>query len=34
MGINTAGAAITDDKIVCLASLAEIERRKEWYIDM
>lgn len=34
MGINTAGAAITDDKVVCLAAVEEIERRKEWYSDM
>jgi uncharacterized protein (UPF0371 family) len=31
MGINTAGAAITNDKVVCLAAVQEIERRKEWY---
>lgn len=34
MGINTVGAAITDDKVVCLASLEEIGRRREWYIQM
>ena len=34
MGTNTAGAAITDDKVVCLACLEEIQRRKDWYIDM
>jgi uncharacterized protein (UPF0371 family) len=34
MGINTVGAAITDDKVVCLASLEEIGRRKEWYAQM
>lgn len=34
MGINTVGAAITDDKVVCLASLEEIKRRKEWYGQM
>lgn len=31
MGINCAGMAITDDEVCCIASLAEIERRKTWY---
>lgn len=31
MGINSAGSAITNDRVVCLASLQEIQRRKEWY---
>ena len=31
MGINCAGMAITNDDVVCIASLAEILRRKEWY---
>jgi len=31
MGINCAGMAITDDAIVSIASLHEIERRKIWY---
>jgi len=34
MGINCAGMAITNDEIVSLASLAEIERRKWWYQEM
>lgn len=34
MGINTVGAAITDDKVVCLACLEEIQRRKERYSQM
>ncbi len=31
MGINCAGMAITDDSVVCIASLEEILRRKVWY---
>ncbi|HRX64182.1 MAG TPA: DUF1846 family protein [Candidatus Absconditabacterales bacterium] len=31
MGINTAGFCITEDDIVCQASLDEIKRRKDWY---
>ncbi len=31
MGISCAGMAITNDEICCIASLAEILRRKEWY---
>ena len=31
MGINCAGMAISDDEICCIASLAEIERRKGRY---
>ena len=34
MGINCAGMAITNDEIVSIASLAEIERRKLWYQEM
>jgi uncharacterized protein (UPF0371 family) len=30
MGLNKAGFAITDDKIVCETAIAEIFRRKEW----
>lgn len=31
MGINHAGSAIRDDEVVCVASLREILRRKDWY---
>ena len=31
MGINCAGMAISDDAIVSIASLAEIQRRRAWY---
>jgi uncharacterized protein (UPF0371 family) len=31
MGISCAGFAITDDEIVSIASLQEIERRIWWY---
>lgn len=31
MGINCAGMAISNDEIVSIASLAEIQRRKIWY---
>ncbi len=31
MDISNAGFAITDDEVVCIASLEEIRRRKEWY---
>lgn len=31
MGINCSGMAITQDNIVCIASLAEIQRRIGWY---
>jgi uncharacterized protein (UPF0371 family) len=34
MGISTAGFAITDDEICCVASLQEIRRRKVWYKQM
>ncbi len=34
MGINCAGMAITDDDVCCIASLAEIERRKVRYQEM
>lgn len=34
MGINMAGYAITDDNLVCLASLAEIQRRIQWYQEI
>ncbi len=33
MGINTAGFCITDDEVVCKASLDEIQRREKWYVD-
>lgn len=31
MGINYAGNGITNDEVVCIASLNEIRRRREWY---
>jgi uncharacterized protein (UPF0371 family) len=34
MGINMAGFAITDDKVVCEAAVEEILRRKEWYKEI
>lgn len=34
MGINCAGMAITNDEVVSIASLHEIERRKVWYQEM
>lgn len=34
MGISTAGFAITDDEIVSIASLREIERRAKWYKEI
>ncbi len=34
MGINFAGYAITDDEIVCIASLNEIRRRRDWYNEI
>jgi uncharacterized protein (UPF0371 family) len=34
MGISCAGMAITDDTVVSIASLTEIERRKWWYQEM
>lgn len=34
MGINHAGFAITDDEIVSIASLHEIDRRKKWYQEI
>ncbi len=34
MGINYAGFAITDDQIVCIASLNEIRRRRDWYKEI
>jgi uncharacterized protein (UPF0371 family) len=34
MGINTAGNAITNDKLVCKAAIEEIERRKAWYQEI
>ena len=34
MGVNTAGFAITSDHAVCLAALAEIKRRTQWYQEM
>lgn len=34
MGISSAGLAITDDEIVCRASLEEIQRRAAWYQQM
>lgn len=34
MGINYAGFAITDDKVVSLASLEEIKRRTVWYQEI
>lgn len=33
MGVNYAGHAIVDDRAVCLASLEEIRRRSQWYLD-
>lgn len=33
MGINYVGMAIENDEIVCIASLREIVRRKEWYAE-
>ena len=34
MGINHAGSAITNDEIVCVASLQEIQRRNQWYSEV
>ncbi|GAB4163422.1 MAG: hypothetical protein Fur003_6060 [Candidatus Dojkabacteria bacterium] len=34
MGINHAGFAITDDEVVCIASLREIKRRANWYSEI
>lgn len=34
MGINYAGFAITNDEIVCNASLQEIQRRRNWYNNL
>lgn len=34
MGINQAGFGVTDDEIISVASTREIDRRKEWYIDI
>jgi len=34
MGISCAGMAISDDAVVSIASLHEIERRKVWYQEM
>ena len=34
MGISCAGFSITNDEIVSIASLHEIERRKAWYQEM
>ncbi|WKZ30935.1 MAG: DUF1846 family protein [Candidatus Dojkabacteria bacterium] len=34
MGINFAGHAIENDEVVCIASLHEIRRRKEWYAQI
>lgn len=34
MGISNAGMAITNDEVVCIASLHEIRRRKEWYKEI
>lgn len=34
MGINTAGECILDDEIVCIASLEEIRRRRDWYQEL
>jgi uncharacterized protein (UPF0371 family) len=34
MGINYAGFAITNDEIVCIASLEEIRRRASWYQEV
>jgi len=34
MCVNTAGSAITDDKVVCQAAMEEIIRRKQRYTDM
>ncbi len=31
MGVSNAGFAITNDEVVCVASLNEIQHRKEWY---
>lgn len=33
MGMNKAGYAITNDKVVAQASIEEIERRKEWFSE-
>jgi uncharacterized protein (UPF0371 family) len=34
MGISCAGMAITNDEVISIASLREIERRKIWYQEM
>lgn len=34
MGINYAGFAITNDEVICAASLDEIRRRKVWYQEV
>ncbi len=34
MGINFAGFAVTDDSVISVASLREIERRKRWYEEI
>lgn len=34
MGISNAGFAITNDEVVCVAALQEIQRRKEWYKEI
>jgi uncharacterized protein (UPF0371 family) len=34
MGINEAGFCITNDRLVCLASLDEIRRRESWYKEI
>lgn len=34
MGINYAGFAIKDDQVVCVASLNEIRRRRDWYQEV
>jgi len=34
MGINRAGFSITNDAACCEASIAEIERRKQWYAEI
>jgi uncharacterized protein (UPF0371 family) len=31
MGISSAGFCVTDDAVICVASLEEIRRRKIWY---
>ena len=34
MGINYAGNAISNDQVVCVASLEEIRRRRGWYMEI